>query len=434
MAVESLIQEKSSFLHRTKEFIKKKKTQLLGATILSSALALGGCSIGGLENIVYTPAYFYPGKLVTLTGEAHEIYQPTYYKKALQKVSKDQLRDPHKKQLATSQENDDYNISDLNFPLVVYNSIDSNGRNIVVNLHEDFRFGINRQAIKRAKEALGSHKYIVRAYGNITHSDILNVDLYFLSFTDKDGKPALTIETDYDPIFTIMSWDMITWPINTNPKLSFGLWPPWQWGFFPPAYINGGWLWWADWDHDGIPSYFDEYPFLNYKTGQPVASPNPNWHNVNADLNRYNFTNLKEGKKDLVIPPENVTLHPDFVNIFARNRQSEEYMQKVIQGVAAARAKNSNANSNSVRYGKISQSELESMARSMGIRSDQLSKSYNRRHILIPGIYTGSSFSSMGSGASYGATNSGSSSFSAPKSSSEHSGSSSGSGEHRIKN
>ncbi|MBN2459068.1 hypothetical protein JXB28_02190 [Candidatus Woesearchaeota archaeon] len=379
----------SSFLDRAKDYLKKKKTQALGATILAGTMAVAGCATGGLERRLYTVDDFHRGKLVTLTGEVHESYV------------------------------EDKKSMDLNVPYIVYNSADNEGRPIVVNLHEDFRHGINRQAITKAKEALASREYAVRVYGAMTYSDVLNVDVDFLSFTDKNGKLALTIETDYDPIITVTGI-VGNWPINPNPNMSFGLMPGWNWlgweGFSPFFLSNWiSWAWaWADWDYDGIINRFDSYPYINNSSGLPFKEglPNPGFHNIYAGLNLHNAMSEKEGKAKLIIPEEGARLHPVFVDLFAKNKQAETYRQQVVE----ARDKIvQNYQGDSARSGsqgsqpraKTTIPSLEAVARQMGIKREQMGKSYNNTRILVPTMDGGMINRGAGSAAYTGGASSG---------------------------
>jgi hypothetical protein len=404
----AIIDEKSSFFKKAKDFVKNKKTQILGATILAGSMALAGCATGGLEKKLYTADYFHPGKLVTLTGEVHESYKED--KKSL----------------------------DLNVPFVVYNSVDNEGNSIVVNLHEDFRFGINRQEIGKAKKALASREYAVRVYGVMTYSDILNVDVDFLSFTDKNGKLVQTIETDYDPIISVTGV-VGNWPINPNPNMSFGLMPHWDWnwaGFGSWAFNYGflmadwlSWAWaWQDWDNDGIINRFDFYPFINYSTGLPFRAdlPNPSFQNTYAGLNLHNAISLKEGNQKLAIPEEGVRLHPVFVDMFAKNKQAEGYRQQIIE-TRNKMIQNYQANPNRAEIaggrvkGKEAVPSLESVAKQIGISREQLGKSYNNTRILVPTMDGGIIYRGAGaSGTTGGGISTGSSSggYSIPSASS----------------
>jgi hypothetical protein len=203
--------------------------------------------------------------------------------------------------------------------------------------------------------------------------------------------------------------------------------PHWDWnwlGFgnwaFNYGYLLADWLSWAwawqDWDGDGMLNRFDHYPYINANTGLPFKEglPNPGFHNTYAGLNLHNAMSEKEGKAKLIIPEEGAKLHPVFVDLFAKNKQAEGYRQQVVE----ARNKivqnyQSNPNRAEIAGGRIRGKEaipsLESVAKDMGIRREQMGKSYNNTRILVPTadgrmVYAGTGGAGSTGGASSGIT------------------------------
>jgi|GEM_PF-2996743 len=391
--------QKKSFLQRAKEFCSEKKTQIIGGAILAGAMALTSCAIP-LEKKVITPNAFMSGRLVTLTGEVMEGYKDT------------NLR------------------SDLNIPLVIYNSVDSSGENLLVNIHEDFRFGLNTQAIKRMKEALNNGKYAVRVYGRTTHDNMIyeingvnkevkNVDSSVISLTDKDGEVKLILEMDLDPIVALMDPRNITMPINVNPGISWGIqaWPwnfgfgsywnsmdwfDWMgaWGYGGPFFVNYWSIMAMDFDRDGIPNWLDPFPYdlANASNRQLVNPELRKYQNVYAGLNLHNYLAAMKGEKNQMIPPEGARLHKDFVDILARNNQADEYRAQIITKRQEL-IKNYNSKPANERARIVNPASLESIVKSIGIRLDQTNKSYNNPNVRTPGmIYErGTGVTDMGS-------------------------------------
>jgi hypothetical protein len=399
--------EKKSFFQKTKDYLGNKKTQLLGATILASSMAIAGCGPLSLEKKVFTPDSFDRGRLTTVTGEVLEGYKD------------ESLR------------------GDLNIPLVVYNSVDEAGNNLLVNIHEDFRHGINTQAIKRIKEGLNSHDYAIRVYGRTTLDNIIyeinnkkkpviNIDAYFITLTDKKGDIKLTLGTDIDPINTLPMAANLIIPINPNPGLSFGL-EPYLLGGWQPFDSSGwfdsmNWFNWistwgigggpfsitllgmnlarGDFDHDGIPNYFDPNPYMNDRTGEFVNNDPRlgNFQNAYAGLNLHNALSENAGEKKLVVPTGQVKLHPDFVNIFAHNREVDGYRQQVLN---AEKEIGKNYQANPAKAGsKEAQPRvpLEQITQRLGIRPGQLERSYNNERVRAPGAVYARNFSEGGTG------------------------------------
>jgi hypothetical protein len=206
-------------------------------------------------------------------------------------------------------------------------------------------------------------------------------------------------------------------PINVNPGISFGF-TPWSWwgrpfnfsnfsdnwfsdywfawisdwGAYGPCFgglMRNAWWWaWQDADGDGIPNTLDPYPYWNEVNGNilPPASDPHSYHNVYAGLNLHNFVNLADGRKNLVIPEEGARLHPDFVNMFVRNKQADEYRQKAI-ATREQITKNYQTNpANTAKKGGMIMPSLENIAKSIGISSEQMSRIYNNPHVRTPGM------------------------------------------------
>jgi hypothetical protein len=392
METEQVEIEKPSFLNRAMDYVSKKKTQILGGALLAGSMALAGCAIP-LEKRVITPNEFVSGRLVTITGEVVPGYK-----------------------------NDSV---DIKYPIRVYNSVDTDGNNIDVNILEFRNLGINTQACKRLNEALNNGKYAVRVYGRTTYGrvefinngvkkEIINIDPDFISLTDEKGEVKLMLETDMDPIVALMGTN--TLPINRNPDLSFGIQWPWHngfgemfgsmnwfawisdWGYGGPCMSLGWNAMWQDWDGDGIPNNMDQYPYDPTNTGVNIVQQAQNYDivksnydirktNVQAGLNLHNYISAMKGEKNLILPEEGARLHPDFVNIFAHNREAENYRTLV----NAERQKLvKEYNSKSAADARMRNVEpvfnTQSIARSMGIKSDQLNITYNNPHVRSQGL------------------------------------------------
>jgi hypothetical protein len=384
----------------------KRRNMAALIALLAASITLAGCAIP-LEKRVITPSEFISGRLVTLTGEVTADYKDT------------NLR------------------SDLNLPLVVYNSVDESGNNIMVNVHEDFRFGLNAQAIKRIKEAINKENCAIRVYGRTTYDNMIydidglkkevrNVDADLITLTEQTGKLILTLETDLDPIVTLMDPRTIMMPINVNPGISWGLNWPWNfgygsmfrsldwfaqisvWGYFGPCMSGWYGAMGQDWDGDGIPNYIDPYPYdptnsgLNGIPSYPGSSVG--YFNPYAGLNLHNYIAAMKGDSKMMIPEEGARLHPDFVNIFARNRQADEYRAQIsVKRQALINEYNSKPATARIRNAEPIFS-TENIAKSAGIRMSQLQKAYNNPQVRMPGLIfeRGYGLSNQGAGARQG--------------------------------
>jgi hypothetical protein len=378
-----------------------KKRNIAIIALLAASMALAGCAIS-LEKRVITPNEFVSGRLVTLTGEVTAGYKDT------------NLR------------------SDLNLPLVVYNSVDESGNNIMVNVHEDFRLGLNTQAIKKIKEAINKENCAIRVYGRTTYDnmtydinglkkEVRNVDADLITLTDQTGKLIQTLETDLDPVVALTDPRTIMMPINTNPGLSWGLDWPWYFGYGSMFLRSMDWFaqisdWgyggpcmsfcavmWQDSDGDGIPNFMDSYPYdpTNTGLGIPGYGVNGGYFNTYAGLNLHNYIAAMKGDSKMMIPEEGARLHPDFVNIFTRNRQADEYRAQITaKKQALINEYNSKPENARIRNAEPIFS-TENVAKSAGIRMSQLQKAYNDPQVRTPGmIYErGYGLSNQGAGA-----------------------------------
>jgi hypothetical protein len=391
-----------------KHFFRDKITQLLGSTLLAGSVMLGAACAIPLEKRVITPSTFIPGRLVTLTGEVMEGYKDTDMRK------------------------------DLNVPLVIYNSVDGQGNNVVVNIHEDFRFGINTQAIKRLKEALDKDKYAIRVYGRTTWGkmaydingakiEMINVDADTISLS-KAGDLKLILQTDADPAALM---GMINVPINVNPDISFGFQWPWNygyggmfssmnwfawisdWGAYGPCMSFWWGSMWQDWDGDGIPNYLDTYPYWNDMNGPPTKST---FENINAGLNLHNYMAAMKQEKNMMIPYEGARLHPDFVSIFTHNRQADAYRSEILSKQQDLIKRYNSQPANARIKNADSVLSIENIAKSMGVSMERLQATYNNPRVRTPGmIYErGYGISGRGGGEQSGGDNGGREGYAIP--------------------
>ena len=367
-----------------------RKQNISIIALLAGTMALAGCAIP-LEKRVITPNEFVSGRLVTLTGEVMAGYKDA------------NLR------------------SDLNLPLVVYNSVDERGNNIMVNVHEDFRLGLNAQAITKIKEAVSKGNCALRVYGRTTYDNMVydidgvkkevrNVDADFITLTDQTGKLIQTLKTDIDPIVALMDPRTIMMPININPGISWGFdWggyfglgslfssTDWfaqigVWGYFGPCMSWWGGAMGMDWDGDGIPNWMDPYPYDQTNTGiyvgangQPGNYPE-GYVNRYAGLNLHNYIAAMKGNSKMMIPEEGARLHPDFVSIFAHNRQADELRGQI----SAKRQALINEYNSKPAGARIRNAEpifsTENVAKIAGIRMSQLQRTYNNPQVRTPGL------------------------------------------------
>jgi len=289
IAQAEMMPEKKSYLGKFRDFLKNKKMQVvgLGAAMIFSS----GCM--SIHRSLTLNDFFY-GKYVQVTGEVYPGYE--------QKI-------------------DNMN-ENLNCPLIVYDSKGKDGKPLVMNLHEDARFGINRQALKRAKTGFNSHKYIVKAWGVVTSSKRLNMDLEFIAFTNRDGELISTVKTDIDPIYTLPGVAPIYIPNSSQPDLSIGFWSSWM-----PWYSMWNQWYGPDWDNDGIPNYRDPYPTIPFPAHPLEFGPNQGViHNPYADLNYHNLVRAKESGLVRIIEPVRVTPAKEYINLFDHNKRVDEYI------------------------------------------------------------------------------------------------------------
>jgi hypothetical protein len=294
---ESIISnDKMGYYSRFRNFLSDKKTKVIGSIGLMLGLA-SGCMT--LDKKITLDDYFID-RYVTVTGEVH----PGYW------------QDPEK--------NDN-----LNVPIIIYDSVGPDGKPLVMNLHEDHRFGINRQALKRAKTAFNKKDYVVKAWGHVTRSKILNIDLEFVAFTDKDGKLASTVETDVDPIYTLPGAAPLNFPgISTQPELNSWFWNSWA--------LNNG-IWDGDYDNDGIRDGLDPYPTIPFLFHP--CEINVKYHNPLADFNSYKAKKAIEPdtgegvdvvkRTDKKIDYSDLSLRPEAVKLFYHNHTIDENKRAV---------------------------------------------------------------------------------------------------------
>ncbi len=381
-----------------------RKQNISIIALLAGTMALAGCAIP-LEKKIITPNEFVSGRLVTLTGEVMAGYKDT------------NLR------------------SDLNLPLVIYNSVDENGNNIMVNVHEDFRLGLNAQAIKKIKEAVSKENCAIRVYGRTTYDnmtydinglkkEVRNIDADLITLTEQTGKLIQTLDTDIDPVVALMDPRTIMTPININPGLSWGFTWPWYYGYNSMPYASMDWFaqigvwgcygpcisgWWGamgqDWDGDGMQNYLDPYPYDPTNSGQYYSGGWPiSYVNPYAGLNLHNYIAAMKGNPRMLIPEEGARLHPDFVNIFAHNRQADEYRAQInVKRQALVNEYNSKPASSHIRNAEPIFS-TESVAKIAGIRMSQLQKAYNNPQVRTPGLIyeRGYGLSNQGAGSRQG--------------------------------